>query len=95
MRIRAAPLAALTQLEATPADADSTADAQAKEDDGWSGTDKPHACHICRRRYYSLEWLRRHVVTHERGKPLKCDRCGRSYMLRPALARHRANVHGV
>ncbi|XP_065281371.1 protein glass-like [Dermacentor albipictus] len=90
-----APLAVPAQREPPPAVADSTADQPVRHGRDWSSAGKPHACHICRRRYCSVEWLRRHVVTHERGKPLKCDRCGRSYMMRPALAKHKANVHGM
>ncbi|KAH7978515.1 hypothetical protein HPB49_005783 [Dermacentor silvarum] len=89
------PQAVPAQRESANAVADSTADEPAKHESGWSSAGKPHACHICRRRYCSVEWLRRHVVTHERGKPLRCDRCGRSYMMRPALVKHKANVHGV
>ncbi|KAH6920796.1 hypothetical protein HPB50_028218 [Hyalomma asiaticum] len=96
VRMMAAPPASPPKRRAAPAAAaDSTADARAKRLGGWSSTGKPYACHVCRRRYYSLEWLRRHVLTHERGKPLKCDRCGRSYMMRPALAKHKAQAHGV
>nr|XP_050052116.1 zinc finger protein 581-like [Dermacentor andersoni] len=94
-RFTEAPQAVPARRESAPAVADSTADEPSRRTSGWSSAGKPHACHICRRRYCSVEWLRRHVVTHERGKPLKCDRCGRSYMMRPALAKHKANVHGM
>ncbi|XP_065281374.1 uncharacterized protein [Dermacentor albipictus] len=90
-----APRAVPARREPPPAVADSTADQPVRHGRAWSSAGKPHACHICRRRYCSVEWLRRHVVTHERGKPLKCDRCGRSYMMRPALAKHKANVHDM
>ncbi|KAH7989979.1 hypothetical protein HPB51_026506 [Rhipicephalus microplus] len=95
MRIRKAPPAALTQVDDTSVEAHSTRDAQVKQDGDCSGTDRPYACPVCHERYYSLAWLRRHIVCHEREKTLRCDQCGRSYKARSALARHRAHVHGL
>ncbi|KAL3195098.1 hypothetical protein MRX96_045776 [Rhipicephalus microplus] len=95
MCIMKAPPAALMQVEGTSVDAHSARDAQVKQDGDCSGTDRPYAGPVCHERYYSLAWLRRHIVYHERENTLKCDQCGRSYKTRSALARHRAHVHGL
>ncbi|XP_037270254.2 uncharacterized protein LOC119161846 [Rhipicephalus microplus] len=95
MRITGAPPAALMQVEDTSANAHSTRDAQAKQIGCCSRTDRPYACPVCHYRYFSIEWLRRHIDIHNRVKPLKCNRCDRLYWGRPALVRHRAYVHRI
>ncbi|KAH8033104.1 hypothetical protein HPB51_007005 [Rhipicephalus microplus] len=93
LRNRVVPRAALAPLEAARV-ADSTGVVQAEQEDyGWMGPKKFRVCPVCSRRYSSMEWLRRHVLMHERGKPLKCNQCDHSYMVLRALVLHMARVH--
>nr|XP_037291565.1 zinc finger protein 581-like [Rhipicephalus microplus] len=93
LRNRVVPRAALAPLEAAPV-ADSTGVVQAEQEDyGWMGPKKFRVCPVCSRRYSSMEWLRRHVLMHERGKPLKCTQCDHWYMVLRALALHMSRVH--
>ncbi|XP_075738914.1 uncharacterized protein LOC142784430 [Rhipicephalus microplus] len=93
--IKPLPEAVLPQGEVIPVATDSTSDAPAKQGGDCKSTGKALMCPVCGRRYQTLDWLQQHIVTHKRGKPLKCRRCRRSYMMRHALARHMADVHGV
>ncbi|XP_075737973.1 uncharacterized protein LOC142777441 [Rhipicephalus microplus] len=93
LRNRVVPRSALAPVEAAPV-ADSTGVVQAEQEDyGWMGPKKFRVCPVCSRRYSSMEWLRRHVLMHERGKPLKCNQCDNSYMVLRALVLHMARVH--
>ncbi|XP_021186407.3 gastrula zinc finger protein XlCGF57.1 [Helicoverpa armigera] len=50
--------------------------------------EKKYACDVCGYSTYTIEVMRRHVLTHVEDKPYKCTLCGNSYIQRVQLARH-------
>ncbi|CAG9565513.1 unnamed protein product [Danaus chrysippus] len=50
--------------------------------------DKKFGCEVCGYATFTVEVMRRHVLTHVREKPYKCDICGQSYIQKVQLQRH-------
>ncbi|XP_073950364.1 zinc finger Y-chromosomal protein-like [Choristoneura fumiferana] len=50
--------------------------------------DKKYECDVCGYSTYTIEVIRRHVLTHVQDKPYKCSICGSSYIQRAQLQRH-------
>ncbi|XP_049877897.1 zinc finger protein 660-like [Pectinophora gossypiella] len=50
--------------------------------------DKKYACDVCGYSTYTIEVMRRHVLTHVVEKPYKCKECGASFIQRVQLLKH-------
>ncbi|XP_045776707.1 zinc finger protein 70-like [Maniola jurtina] len=50
--------------------------------------EKKFACDVCGYQTYTIEVMRRHVLTHVPDKPHKCPLCERSYIQKVQLQRH-------
>ncbi|XP_023938815.1 zinc finger protein draculin [Bicyclus anynana] len=56
--------------------------------------EKKYACDVCGYNTYTIEVMRRHVLTHVPDKPHKCPLCERSYIQKVQLQRHMKNHSG-
>lgn len=50
--------------------------------------EKKFACNVCGYSTFTVEVMRRHVLTHVEDKPHKCELCNKSYIQRVQLQRH-------
>ncbi|XP_026314679.1 zinc finger protein 25-like [Hyposmocoma kahamanoa] len=50
--------------------------------------EKKYSCDVCGYSTFTIEVMRRHVLTHVLDKPYKCDVCSRSFIQRSQLDRH-------
>ncbi|XP_041969441.1 zinc finger protein 564-like [Aricia agestis] len=50
--------------------------------------DKKYKCDVCGHNTFTIEVMRRHVLTHIPNKPHKCQICGNSYIQKLQLDRH-------
>ncbi|CAB3249246.1 unnamed protein product [Arctia plantaginis] len=50
--------------------------------------EKKYSCDMCGYSTYTVEVMRRHILTHVEDKPHKCNLCNRSYIQRVQLQRH-------
>ncbi|KAF9415491.1 hypothetical protein HW555_006913 [Spodoptera exigua] len=50
--------------------------------------EKKYSCDVCGYCTYTVEVMRRHVLTHVADKPYKCEVCPKSYIQRAQLQRH-------
>ncbi|KAJ2953353.1 hypothetical protein O0L34_g943 [Tuta absoluta] len=55
--------------------------------------EKKFACDVCGYSTFTLEVMRRHVLTHVEEKPYKCSQCPVSFIQRAQLQRHTAAKH--
>ncbi|XP_028033918.1 gastrula zinc finger protein XlCGF57.1-like isoform X1 [Bombyx mandarina] len=53
--------------------------------------EKSYACEVCGYATYTVEVMRRHILTHVTDKPYKCEHCNRSYIKKSQLQRHLDN----
>ncbi|CAH2258339.1 jg10540 [Pararge aegeria aegeria] len=57
--------------------------------------EKKYACDVCGYNTYTIEVMRRHVLTHVPDKPHKCPLCERSYIQKVQLQRHMKTHSGI
>ena len=56
--------------------------------------EKPHICKICGMGFKESPRLKTHILTAHQGIKFSCDICGKEYLDRRGLNRHKQNVHG-
>lgn len=56
--------------------------------------EKKYSCDVCEYSTFTVEVMRRHVLTHVEDKPHKCKLCNRSYIQRVQLQRHMEKHNG-
>ena len=56
--------------------------------------EKPHICKICGMGFKESPRLKTHILTAHQGIKFSCDTCGKEYLDRRGLNRHKQNVHG-
>ena len=50
--------------------------------------DKHFSCDQCNYSCTTIEYLKKHKMSHTGEKPFACDQCNRSFKLKPGLERH-------
>ncbi|EDS35077.1 zinc finger protein [Culex quinquefasciatus] len=56
---------------------------------------RPYECSVCGFKFSILSQLKRHMLTHTKEKPHKCQLCPQAYAQTNDLVKHAARVHGI
>ena len=59
------------------------------------GQQKDFKCHLCKRTFYRLECLSKHVTNVHEGKELKCELCGEDFEESEELTTHVELMHMI
>ena len=55
--------------------------------------EKPHACDLCAKAFYTRTGLRKHRVVHTGERPFRCNYCDKSFNMATNLRRHVKMTH--